>query len=469
MAGRRYVFADIALDTESGEVTVEGRPVPLSPRLRATLRVLVEHANEPVSREAILAAVWPDTHVVPNSVAQAIVALRRALAGSAGGWRIEALPGVGYRLVATIEDSHAHRDPLPWRRLVAAAAAVMLAAAGTWWSRDLEDRRDTNASARLVDRAAELLSSRRAGDLTQARHLFASAAALDSRNATALTGFAESRYLESFYGVDSSASAIDDARRAASRAIALDSGAARAYAVRASIALDRDWDLASSNRDFRRALSLDEIDALTQLWSAWGCLGAGLLPEARAAVDRAVALDPFSASILTARATFAYLAGDFEAAVAESRRVLHIDPTYFRAHLRLGLALLAAGQPDVALAHLQTAHRLEPDVPETTSALAHAYAVTARTADAERMLEREDARLPSYDRALVLTGLGRRAEAVTELHTARARHQLVAGLYAAEPRLSPLEGLEGFRALDRSGELPDLPGIRLAGPDALNR
>jgi len=462
------VFADVAVDTETGAVTVGGRPVPLSPRLWATLVVLLEHANEPVSREAILAAVWPDTHVVPNSVAQAIVALTRALAGSAGGWRIEALPGVGYRLVASIEHTDARRDQRSWRRWVAAAAAMLLATSGLWWSRDLNDGRRADESARLVDQATEQLSTRRADDLTQARHIFARAAGLDSHNARALAGFAEARYLESFYGVDRSPDAADDAHRAATRAIDLDAASARAYAVRASIALDRDWDLAASGRDFRRALALDETDALTQLWSAWWCLGAGLLPEGRAAVDRAVRLDPFSPAMLTARATFAYLAGDLDAAVRDSRRVLRIDPAFFRAHLRLGLALLAAGRPDEALAHLETAHRLEPDVPETASALAHAYAVTARTADAERLLRREDRALSAYDRAIVLTGLGRRAEAVTELHAARARRQLVAGLYAAEPRLSTLSGLEGFKALDRSGE-SDLPGIQLAWPDALNR
>jgi tetratricopeptide (TPR) repeat protein len=344
---------------------------------------------------------------------------------------------------------------------------MLLATSGLWWSRDLTGRR-ADESARLVDQATELLSTRRAHDLTQARQLFGRAAGLDSDNAEALTGFAEARYLEGFYGVDRSADAADDARRAATRAINLDAASPRAYAVRASIALDRDWDLAASGRDFRRALTLDETDALTQLWSAWWCLGAGLLPEARAAVDRAVRLDPFSPAMLTARATFAYLAGDLDAAVTDSRRVLRIDPTFFRAHLRLGLALLAAGRPDEALAYLETAHRLEPEVPETTSALAHAYAVTARTADAERMLGREDAGLSPYDRAIVLTGLGRRAEAVAELHAARARRQLVAGLYAAELRLSPLAGLEGFKALGRSGE-PDLPRIRLAGPDGLNR
>jgi DNA-binding winged helix-turn-helix (wHTH) protein len=151
MKRSRRAFGDVVVDLETGAVTVAGRPVALSPRLSATLRVLVEHANRPVHHATILRTVWPATHVVSNSVAQAVAALRRALASSAGGWRIEALPGVGYTLIADVDAAGSRR----WvRGLIvsgaAAAGALAAFAGGLWAGRARREPGPSPAVARLV-------------------------------------------------------------------------------------------------------------------------------------------------------------------------------------------------------------------------------------------------------------------------------------------------------------------------------
>ena len=132
-----------------------------------------------------------------------------------------------------------------------------------------------------------LIAGRRASELRAAEAAFVRRVGAHPRDAGALAGLAESAYLLGFYGVEARGPAMDRARDAAERAIAIDADQSRAYLVRGSIALDTQWNLAASARDFRRAVELDPDDPLVHQWSAWWCLAAGRMPEARAASARA--------------------------------------------------------------------------------------------------------------------------------------------------------------------------------------
>ena len=100
---------------------------------------LADHADEVVSRDALLSAVWHDATVGDGSVYLAINQLRRALEDGTGGRRyIETIPKRGYRLVAPVARdatpaTDAARRPLISRRslfsgLGAAAAALVTGA-----------------------------------------------------------------------------------------------------------------------------------------------------------------------------------------------------------------------------------------------------------------------------------------------------------------------------------------------------
>ena len=110
---------------------------------------------------------------------------------------------------------------------------------------------------------------------------------------------------------------------------------------------------------------------------------------------------------------------------------------------------------------------MAPDVPETTAALAHAFAIAGDRTRAERLFETSRPQLPLYEQAIVLTALDRRAEAVASLVAARARGELVAGLFAAEPRLRPLRGLPEFARLREGTSAPARGGRALLAPPGL--
>lgn len=105
----RLRIGKCVVDIASREVHAPGvrRPMRLTPKAMAVLRVLAEQPGQVVSREQLLAEVWPDTLPTNDVVTQAITQLRKALAhgdddaGRAGG--IETIAKTGYRLLATVQ------------------------------------------------------------------------------------------------------------------------------------------------------------------------------------------------------------------------------------------------------------------------------------------------------------------------------------------------------------------------------
>jgi TolB-like protein len=78
-------------------------PVSLGQRAVALLRVLVERAGVPVSKDDLIAAAWPALVVEDGNLTVQIAALRRVFEEEAGGanW-IETLPRRGYRYIGPI-------------------------------------------------------------------------------------------------------------------------------------------------------------------------------------------------------------------------------------------------------------------------------------------------------------------------------------------------------------------------------
>ena len=146
-------------------------PVAIGSRALDILGVLIERAGEVLSKDEIIAAVWPGTVVEDSNLTVQISALRRVLdRGRSEGSCIQTVPGRGYRFVGAVTQAAAETrsDGSPWnddaqhtedgarepiaplsalsmpitmshrRRtariaIAAAVAAVLVIAAGSWW------------------------------------------------------------------------------------------------------------------------------------------------------------------------------------------------------------------------------------------------------------------------------------------------------------------------------------------------
>jgi TolB-like protein/DNA-binding winged helix-turn-helix (wHTH) protein len=76
----------------------DGQQVALAPRAVEVLVVLATKADEIVSKDDLMRAVWPDTFVEEVNLAVHVSALRKLLAAGGGSIQIETIPKRGYRL-----------------------------------------------------------------------------------------------------------------------------------------------------------------------------------------------------------------------------------------------------------------------------------------------------------------------------------------------------------------------------------
>ncbi|OQP79175.1 biopolymer transporter Tol [Xanthomonas phaseoli pv. syngonii LMG 9055] len=106
MPSGRLRVGQCVVDVASREVHAPGakRPLRLAPKSLAVLLTLARQPGQVVTREQLLAEVWPDTLPTNDVVTQAVTQLRKAFA-SHGGQRsehIETIAKTGYRLMAAV-------------------------------------------------------------------------------------------------------------------------------------------------------------------------------------------------------------------------------------------------------------------------------------------------------------------------------------------------------------------------------
>jgi predicted ATPase/DNA-binding winged helix-turn-helix (wHTH) protein len=91
-----------------------GKPVRLGSRALSILTVLVDRAGEVVSKDELVAQVWPQTFVEEGTLRVHIAALRRALGdGQSGNRYLATVPGRGYCFVGPVSLSDAAQTPSP--------------------------------------------------------------------------------------------------------------------------------------------------------------------------------------------------------------------------------------------------------------------------------------------------------------------------------------------------------------------
>lgn len=105
---RAITFGSFSVYPKRYLLLKEGRPVPLGHRAFGILIALLEQAGELVTKDQLIARVWPNRVVEDSNLRVQIAILRKALEdGTDGSGYVAAVPGRGYRFVATTT----HLDP----------------------------------------------------------------------------------------------------------------------------------------------------------------------------------------------------------------------------------------------------------------------------------------------------------------------------------------------------------------------
>ncbi len=142
-----------------------------------------------------------------------------------------------------------------------------------------------------------------------------------------------------------------------------------------------------------------------------------VLPRARVAAERAVALAPELADGHMALGMVHFHSFEFAPAEAESRRALALDPNSAEAGYRLGLVLLSSGRAAESIPVLERAKEIDPLYSLVAAYLAYGYTLTgqfdAGVAEAQRAIEIDSSLVWSQTALLsAYRGAGRSANAI---------------------------------------------------------
>jgi serine/threonine-protein kinase len=286
---------------------------------------------------------------------------------------------------------------------------------------------------------------------------FQAAVARDPEYALAHVGLADVYALLASpdYGVMPPKQAFPLARAELSQALALDPESEEAHAAMGNLLTMYDRDFPAAEREFRRALELNSGYTAALHWYALHLVATGRPERAITTIRRARELEPLSLVVSTGYARVLYFARRNDASIAEYRRTLEMDSGFVSAHLGLGLAYVQKGEPGRAIEEYRAARRaLGSDQPVVMALLAHAYAVSGRTAEARALLAELTALgqkqyLPTEYTALVHLGLGERDAALADLERAYRAGSGYLVYLRAEPLFDPLRGDPRFASLQR--------------------
>jgi serine/threonine-protein kinase len=175
------------------------------------------------------------------------------------------------------------------------------------------------------------------------------------------------------------------AKAEAIAAIQADESLAEAHATLGYVS-HYDWDWATAEREFRRAIELNPNLALAHTWYANYLASRLRLSEAIAEARRAEELDPFSLAVVTNVGWTLAQARRPDDAIAAFRRALALDPTYVQARWRLGSELAVIGRFDEAIAEMRKVVEMTRRSPSSLAFLAQSYASAGRRTEASDLI-----------------------------------------------------------------------------------
>ena len=249
--------------------------------------------------------------------------------------------------------------------------------------------------------------------------------------------------------------AYPKAKAAARRSLELDDTLAEAHVVLADSLLRYDWDFAAAEREYQRAIALNPNYATAHQWYSHCLLPMGREEESLAHSRRAQELDPLNLIMNLHLGWHYFYAGEHDLAIEQLRETLELNPDFIVASLFLGQVYEQEGWFEEAIAQFQKGVRLSGRNPVHLAALAHAYGVSGRQTEAERLLGElielsTQQYVPSYEVAVIYAGLDQQDQALKWLWRAyeqRDSSWLVD--VALDPRFERLRAAPRFQELTR--------------------
>jgi eukaryotic-like serine/threonine-protein kinase len=184
--------------------------------------------------------------------------------------------------------------------------------------------------------------------------------------------------------------AIPLARQAALKALSLDSELAEAHHALAVVKCWGDWDWSGAEQEFKQALTLNPNLATTRAIYANVLAFQRRFVEANHQLEQARQLDPLSSLVHEMLVWERYFERRYDEALAESDKLLNLDPTYFRVYGHICFIYEQKGQLSAAIAAGQTGLAIRRSAGLLTT-LAYLYARAGQPVESRKLMKELEA------------------------------------------------------------------------------
>lgn len=243
------------------------------------------------------------------------------------------------------------------------------------------------------------------------------------------------RAMQSAFGILPAQEALADAKRAALRAIELDSELAQGQAAMGQVLVQYEHQYAAGEEYYGRARRLNPNAAIVHLWTSINYLHLNRADDALRETLRAQELEPGNLALGANIGRVLYYSRKFDAAAEQAERLLALVPTFDDARSILGRVRLQQNRIDDALRLFGERTRSSPG---SFGDLGRAYARAGRKADADAEIERLRVKARSgfgtaYDIASIRALSGEFASACAALEEALRDHSQMLGMLRLDP------------------------------------
>jgi DNA-binding winged helix-turn-helix (wHTH) protein/Tfp pilus assembly protein PilF len=365
-------FDGWTLYRDTGELANDRVRARLRPQPLQVLEELLAHPGELVSRELLIARLWPGRVVdFDTGLNSAVRKLRATLGDHPDAPRyIETIPRRGYRFIARVEShdgSHptmasapAAVRPRRWGRQAIAVAASILLIVATAAAVQLTRRDSPQSAVKTAGvspdpqaqehflRARYFLQRRAPGDVARARRYFTEAVAIEPGFARAWAGLASAYWLDTAEGGLPPEQGLAALHDSAARALSIDPNLAEAH-VRLAAYSWKTGDHRAGDAHLRRAFELEPGNTVVLTVMAGRAASRGQFEAAIQLERKAVQSDPLAVAPRGNLVTWLTLAGHLREAEAELRRLQELSPARWEDAGLLAQLLILQGRFDEAL------------------------------------------------------------------------------------------------------------------------
>ena len=415
----RFVFGDYELEPEARTLERQGRRIPVEPKVFDLLVYLIEHRERVVSPNELLDALWPGVSVTPAALTRAVQKARQAMGDD--GDRQEVLRtehGHGFRFVADVSVA---RAPVAIRLAVLPFANMSEDPDQEYFADGIAEEllntlvrfeglqvvgrtssfsfKNSDADVKAIGEALDVNMILEGSVRKSGEHLRITAQLLNAEDGFHLWSETYDREFGDIFAIQ------DEIARSIAGALRIKLGVpakqslnpgrtenAEAFnAYLRGLELQRNPNIRTMQAAFdwhKRAIELDPdfAEAHVKLVLVYAFLfDYGVMSRktfegpAKAAIDRAMALDPGSSGAYTGLAEFRYQIGDLAGAEAAFQRAIELNPNDSYAYVYYSELLTESlSRPAEAVRYLEKAITLDPLFPECRAILGQALAAAGQ-------------------------------------------------------------------------------------------